>query len=942
MTRDGDGAKFGAEPFVPAAAFAEDLSEAGADPALRSPEDGPEAVGTEVSILRQELEAALESLREAEQRADLAEAELADLCLYGAKLETSYLALLESRTWRLLEPLRGLARVVRRRKSAPPFTPRLIQGWGGQRTLPQRIVGVLSKGRRTRIAFDKGRSGFYEAGLAELLETASSWTVTPGGRIEADRCAILLRSSSPDPEERRRALEALSASSGWAARGGAPAEAATLRLSILQSLGRDAEAADMARNPPAKAAESPDFLLLAAAHAGASDEPGPAAEQRVAAVSAAFQASANLAVALADPARPATIDNLRGAELSPEVAEGALVSVIVPAFRCADTIAASLRSIQDQTWRNLEILVVDDASPDDTAAVVAELAAQDPRIRLVRLSENGGAYVARNTALAQAAGEFVTVQDSDDWSHPERIRRQVVRLRARPDLVANVSQWARATPDLRFERRAFSQRVVHFNSSSILFRRKAALARAGYWDSVRFGGDTEYWHRLQAVFGPAAVEELPDLLAIGTVREGSLSRASASAYRGGKTGARKSYDRAFHAWHQANPARKLVLPFPLVKRPFGVPAVLRTGKSLQGHFDAVLISDFRHSGGTSASNYQELLAQTRAGLRTAVVQVDRYDFNPGRGIHPDIQALIDGGQIEELVHGDEVTCDVAVVRFPPIFSVPQDFLPRVVPANVRVVVNQPPRRVAGEAPFYSIETCKANIAAYLGQPGVWVPIGPQVRDALAADREAHHLSAEDWFNIIDVDAWKVERTGWVSDRPVIGRHGRDAPEKWMTRRADLLAAYPEDPGIAVRIMGGADIPAGIIGHRPANWEVLPFNALEPRTFLAGLDFFVFFPHENRIEAFGRTIIEAMASGCLAILPPVFEPLFGRAAIYCSPEEVVPTIRRLYADRAAYLARTAEAESIVRERFGFERHVDRLRRAMGGPAAEVRQPVRRAG
>jgi glycosyltransferase involved in cell wall biosynthesis len=244
-------------------------------------------------------------------------------------------------------------------------------------------------------------------------------------------------------------------------------------------------------------------------------------------------------------------------------------------------------------------------------------------------------------------------------------------------------------------------------------------------------------------------------------------------------------------------------------------------------------------------------------------------------------------------------------------------------------------------PFYSIEACKANLAAYLGRSGDWVPIGPQVREALRADGEDHHLSPEDWFNIVDVDDWRVERTGWVSDRPVIGRHSRDAAEKWMTRRSDILAAYPEDRSVVVRILGGATVPTAIIGHRPVNWEVMSFSAIPPRDFLATLDFFVFFPHEQRIEAFGRTIIEAMASGCLAILPPVFEPLFGPGAVYCSPAEVLPTVRRFYADRAAYLAQTALAERIVRERFGFEQHIARLRRVMGRPGEASETAIRRA-
>ena len=139
---------------------------------------------------------------------------------------------------------------------------------------------------------------------------------------------------------------------------------------------------------------------------------------------------------------------------------------------------------------------------------------------------------------------------------------------------------------------------------------------------------------------------------------------------------------------------------------------------------------------------------------------------------------------------------------------------------------------------------------------------------------------------------------------MIGRHGRDAVEKWPSRAADILAAYPDDGAMRVRILGGANVPARTLGRLPDAWEVLEFNSVPPRDFLASLDFFVFFPHEERIEAFGRTIIEAMASGCATILPPVFRPLFGEAALYCAPAEVRDLVMRLYADRSAYLRHTA--------------------------------------
>jgi len=859
---------------------------------------------------------------------------LGEVLTYGRDLEKRHLATLESTTWRAMEPVRQAMRLATRRRPAPPFAPRLHKFSlpsiaSARRSDPaDDESGEPSSKDWIARAFEKAKAAFRTTGVAELEEIAARGGLDAESRRQAARYLALLRAEDDEEAPRIRALAELGAAPFWreGARGGV--EAATLRLGLLLGLGRTAEAARLAATPPAGAGADPDFLLLAAGLAPLTSQSGP---DRIAAVAAAMRRSAGLGIARDEAGAPAGIDSLRGAETLEKVVNAMKISVIVPAFNCADTIATSLRSISRQTWENLEILVADDASADATPEIVAEMAERDKRIRLIRLAVNGGAYRARNTALSEAQGDLVTCQDADDWSHPERLRRQAQHLKANPHLVANVSHWARATPDLIFERRPFSARVIHFNSSSIMFHRELVLDQAGFWDSVRFGGDTEFWRRLIAIFGEAAVAQLPEMLAIGRIRDGSLSRAAASAYAGGKTGARKFYEHAYSHWHATAPAGALRMPFPLATRPFAVPTVMTEGRSVTGHFDVVLISDFRHMGGTTASNQQELIAQSRAGLRTGVVQVDRYDFNVSRGIHPDIRALIDDGSVEHLVNGDAVTADLAVVRFPPIFNHAQDHLPEVRPRAVRVVVNQPPRRVAGEAPFYSLETCKANVAAYLGQVGDWVPIGPAVRDALAADGEAHQLTPEDWFNIIDVDAWTVPRDSWRAERPVIGRHGRDAAEKWLTKAEDILGAYPDDGSVRVRIMGGADVPISALGRRPANWEVLEFNAQTPRDFLETLDYFVFFPHEGRIEAFGRTVIEAMASGALAILPPVFEPLFGEAAIYCAPAGVGAVVSRFHADRAAYLAQTARAEAVVRARFGFEQHIARVSRAIAAGA-----------
>jgi glycosyl transferase family 2 len=98
------------------------------------------------------------------------------------------------------------------------------------------------------------------------------------------------------------------------------------------------------------------------------------------------------------------------------------VSVIIPVFNRDGLIAACVRSVQAQTLTDLEIIVIDDASTDRTAQVVAALAARDPRIRLVRCERNIGPGMARNLGIASSNGAWVALLDSDDEYHPDRLR----------------------------------------------------------------------------------------------------------------------------------------------------------------------------------------------------------------------------------------------------------------------------------------------------------------------------------------------------------------------------------------------------------------------------------------------------------------------------------------------------------------------------------------
>ncbi|RZJ93971.1 MAG: glycosyltransferase family 2 protein, partial [Novosphingobium sp.] len=125
---------------------------------------------------------------------------------------------------------------------------------------------------------------------------------------------------------------------------------------------------------------------------------------------------------------------------------GPRISVIVAAKDAQATIGMALGSLQAQSLSPIEILVVDDASSDETVAIVSDLAAADPRIRLVRNDRAAGAYGARNAGMRAASGDVMTFHDADDWAHPRRLEVQAEALKT---AAASVGSYFRLTPQGR-------------------------------------------------------------------------------------------------------------------------------------------------------------------------------------------------------------------------------------------------------------------------------------------------------------------------------------------------------------------------------------------------------------------------------------------------------------------------------------------------------------
>jgi len=364
---------------------------------------------------------------------------------------------------------------------------------------------------------------------------------------------------------------------------------------------------------------------------------------------------------------------------------------------------------------------------------------------------------------------------------------------------------------------------------------------------------------------------------------------------------------------------------------------MRSNASLaRRQVDVLLVSDLRFPGGTSHSVAEEITAQAQAGWSTGLVHLNGPLLSKVRAVNPRIRDQLRRGAAKLFVGDRSIRAKVVVVRHPGVLQAAAEQLPPIETEHVVVVANAPPIDIDGHR-HYRPAVVDRIARERFGAAPVWAPIGPLVREAIASDVVAGGLQKQDWVNIIDVDAWRVHRPGWQSDRPVIGRHSRGSPQKWPTDPKVIEAVYPLDGSAVVEILGGADPVLEVLGYLPNSWRIIPFGAMDPRDFLAQLDFFAYYHHPAWVEAFGRNILEALASGLPTILPPHFRRLFGDAAIYAEPAEVPALVRRLYGDRATYEDIAARAESAVRARFGYQAHRERLAELIGRPEAAAQRP-----
>lgn len=205
-----------------------------------------------------------------------------------------------------------------------------------------------------------------------------------------------------------------------------------------------------------------------------------------------------------------------------------LVSVVTASYNCASFIGQTIESIQAQTYRNWELLITDDCSTDDSREVILRYAAQDQRIKLLTLSNNSGAGIARNNSIKEAKGRFIAFCDSDDRWTPNKLERQLQFMVDNDHALTYssydtcdendyINGFVRCLPKLTYAR------IIRDNGIGCLTAiYDASKIGKHYMPSIRKRQDWCLWIDIIKSHGPAYGLDEP--LALYRIRSGSISR----------------------------------------------------------------------------------------------------------------------------------------------------------------------------------------------------------------------------------------------------------------------------------------------------------------------------------------------------------------------------------------------------------------------------------
>lgn len=603
---------------------------------------------------------------------------------------------------------------------------------------------------------------------------------------------------------------------------------------------------------------------------------------------------------------------------------GPLVTVMMPTHNGSAWIRTAVNSVLSQTWRNLELIIVDDCSTEAYWEELGLIADSDKRIRLFRLPSNQGAYRARNLAFTEARGEFVTVHDDDDWSHPQKIEVQVRHLMTNPDVVGNMSMQTRIDQNNMFVRINDNPEFVQRNYSSMMMK-KSTVQELGGWDDINRAADAEFHDRIYAVTGKRVIGVGSAPLSFMRARSGSLT--SGEIRRGALDFARQTFGLSYSAWHEQIRTQNAPEVFDTSNRPYLVPENMKSGmrNTTLGPFDVVYITDYRFPGGNSSLIAAEIDAAANLGLRVAVAHLDSPVLRSRRPMSAKVHEVLREHSIPIITISDAVEAGLVVVRNPSVLQFTDRLQTGIKAASLALIVNTAPMGKNGDNACFDLEECVIHAQKMFGMSPDIYPESLQTRSLVEGLYPGLPYAESEWPGFIDDTAFHQGRNVETRRLPVVGRHSRDHSLKWPENAADIARAYVRPEIFETKILGGA----GSISDRydlaaQPTVTVYPFGLVEPADFLKEIDFWVYFHDKSLVESFGMSIVEAMASGAVVILPEYMKPMFGSAALYGSPSDVGDIVTEYWSDKALFREQSERGVSAVRKYYSRSSYQSRLK------------------
>ena len=261
-----------------------------------------------------------------------------------------------------------------------------------------------------------------------------------------------------------------------------------------------------------------------------------------------------------------------------------MVSIIMTTYKRDPLLQAAISSILNQTYQNLELIIVDDCSPDDNFDYLQKLEESDARIRVFQMESNGGTYLAKNFGMTKANGDFIGFMDSDDYCHAERIELQVSALDANPGVMGVTHDYFRIDESSNIEFRGIG--ALRMACISLVIRRQV-VDEIGFFDSLRVGADTEYIERIEAKYGKEKrlrikIPSMFMMLHTSSLTGGGPFHISWRSV----SGHRLQHHRSFRSWHKKIRLGETdaYVPRELEERPFEVPDLMMVKPMSKGGF----------------------------------------------------------------------------------------------------------------------------------------------------------------------------------------------------------------------------------------------------------------------------------------------------------------------------------------------------------------------